>query len=229
MNPTFSIAWRAAAVATLALCAGASAQAQSAGSIGVRAGATLIMPSVNSGDLSAPSLAGTKVDVTNAAQVSGGISYSITDNLVFDVPLALPFKHKIEGAGAIAGTGKLADVKALPVTLLLQWRFGAANASWRPFVSAGVVHARFGDSKATAALSGLTGGTPSNPTTLALKNATGPALQVGVVADLQGPWGLAAEVTKARLKTQGRLSTGQTIDVRLDPLAVAVGVSYRFR
>jgi outer membrane protein len=229
MNHISSTAVRAAAIAVVGFCSVVSAHAQSAGSIGVRAGATLIMPSVSSGDLSAPSLAGTKIDIGDATQVSGGISYSITDNLVFDVPLALPLKHKIEGAGAIAGTGKLADVKALPVTLMLQWRFGAANASWRPFISVGAVYARFGDSKATAALSGLTGGTPSNPTTLAMRSATGPAVQVGVVADLQGPWGLTAEGTKARLKTQGRLSTGQKIDVRIDPLAVAVGVSYRFR
>ena len=75
----------AGAVAALALALSGGAQAQTAGSWLVRAGATQISPQVTSGDLSPPSFTGTKVDV----------------------PLALPFKHDVIGAGAIAGVGKI--------------------------------------------------------------------------------------------------------------------------
>ncbi|MEY2687728.1 MAG: hypothetical protein RL375_1926, partial [Pseudomonadota bacterium] len=64
-------------IATATLCslaAAGAAQAQSAGSVLVRAGAATIKPKTESGDLSAPSLAGTKIDVGSDSQLSGGIT-----------------------------------------------------------------------------------------------------------------------------------------------------------
>ncbi|HEY1092425.1 MAG TPA: OmpW family outer membrane protein, partial [Burkholderiaceae bacterium] len=89
--------------AVVLLAAVGAAQAQSAGSFSVRAGATSIMPNVTSGDLSAPSFPHTRIDVGNASQLSGGITYMWTDNIAIDLPLGLPFKHEITGAGAIDG------------------------------------------------------------------------------------------------------------------------------
>ncbi|HVL44789.1 MAG TPA: OmpW family outer membrane protein, partial [Acidovorax sp.] len=87
----------AGAVAALALTLSGGAQAQTAGSWLVRAGATQISPQVTSGDLSAPSFTGTKVDVRADTQLAGGITYMLTDQWAVDVPLALPFKHDIMG------------------------------------------------------------------------------------------------------------------------------------
>lgn len=209
-------------------CAATGAQAQSAGSFIVRLGATQITPKVESGDLSAPSLAGTKIDVRKASQVSGGITYMWTDNIAIDLPIALPFKHDVVGAGAIDGVGKLGTVKSLPVTLLAQYRFFDAKSAFRPYVGAGVTYARFYDTKATAALSGLTGGTPSNPTTLSMKNAGGASIQLGAAMNLGGHWTADLSVTKVFIKTTGHLSTGQNIDATLNPTAVQVGIGYAF-
>jgi len=211
----------------LVLSAGV-AQAQSAGSYIVRAGGTMITPDVESGNLSAPSLIGTKIDVEKASQFTGGITYMWTDNIAIDLPLGLPFKHKVVGDGAIAGVGVLGTVKSLPVTLLAQYRFGEPSSMFRPYVGVGATYARFFKPKATAALSGLTGGTPSNPTLLTMKSAGGPALQAGLVVNLGGRWSLDVDVKKVFLKTTGRLSTGQTISTELNPLAVSVGVGYSF-
>jgi outer membrane protein len=83
-----------------------SAMAQTAGTWMVRAGATNITPNVSSGYLTAPDfLGGTKADVGSDSQLSGGITYMVTDNISVDVPLALPFKHKLIGDGALAGAG----------------------------------------------------------------------------------------------------------------------------
>src|SRR5438477_8968120 len=109
------------ALAAAALLA-TGAQAQSAGSILVRVGATQITPHVKSGDLTAPSLPGTQADIKSASQLSGGITYMVTDNIAVDVPLALPFTHDIVGAGAISGVGKIGEVRALPITVLGQYR-----------------------------------------------------------------------------------------------------------
>lgn len=215
------------AAASALLMAGA-AQAQSAGTLSARIGATTIRPAVSSGDLSAPSLAGTKVDIGNATQISGGLSYMWTDNIAIDLPLAIPFKHEVRGAGAIEGTGKLADVQALPVTLTAQYRFGLPSSSLRPYLGAGVTYAAFIKPKSTAALSGLTGGSPNNPTLMTMENRWGPTLQLGFTAKFSGQWSLDATATKVLLKTKGHLSTGQEIDVELNPLAFSLGLVYTF-
>lgn len=219
---------RLLSLAAVTLFCAAAAQAQSAGSFVLRAGGTSIMPDVDSGNLTAPSLVGTKVDVKNASQFTGGISYMWTDHIVIDLPLGLPFKHDVVGDGAIANVGKLGTVKALPVTLMAQYRFGSPSSTIRPFVGAGATYARFFKPKATAALSGLTGGTPANPTLLTMKSVGGPTLQAGVIVGLGGRWAAEFDVKKVFLKTTGRLSTGQTIETTLDPLAVSVGVAYSF-
>ncbi|WP_310388467.1 OmpW/AlkL family protein [Roseateles sp.] len=212
----------------LAVLAAGAAQAQTVGSFTVRLGATAIRPAVSSGDLSAPSPAGTQVDITNASQVSGGVFYMLSENITIDVPVGLPFKHEVVGAGAIDGTGKLSDVKALPITVTAQYRFGAPSSRLRPFVGAGVTYAVFSDTEATAVLSGITGGSPSKPTTLSMKNSFGPTVQLGLDMKLFDRWSLNVSATKVMLKTTGTLSTGQNIEVELNPLAYSFGIGYSF-
>ena len=215
-------------IAVLTLISTGAAQAQSAGSFTLRGGATLIAPQVSSGDLSSPSFAGTKVNVLDASQISGGINYMLTDNIAVDLPLGIPFKHQIIGAGAIANTGKLADVEALPVTMLLQYKAGSSSSDLRPFVGVGLTMVKFSNTRSTAALSGLTGGTTSNPTTMSMKDANGSTYQLGVAARLGGRWTLEVSATKVMLKTIGKLSTGQTIGVTLNPVAFSTGLGYTF-
>lgn len=214
--------------ALLTLLASSGAFAQSAGSVVVYGGAVQISPRVDSGDLTAPSLAGTKVDVKKASQVAGGITYYWTDNISIDLPLALPFKHDVVGAGAIEGVGKLGSVKSLPITLLAQYRFGDAGSTFRPYVGAGLTYGHFFKPRATATLSGITGGTPANPTTLSMKSRLGGTLELGGAVNLTRDWSASLSVTKTFIKTTGSLSTGQTIETTLDPVAVKFGIGYRF-
>lgn len=217
-----------AVVTCAAVFGSASAFAQSAGSIVVYGGAAQINPRVESGDLTAPSLAGTKVDVKKATSFVGGITYYWTDNISIDLPISAPFKHDVVGAGAIEGVGKLGTVKSLPATLLAQYRFGDANSTFRPFVGAGVTYGYFFKPKATATLSGITGGTPSNPTTLSMKSRLGTTLEVGAAYNVTKDWSASLSFTKTFIKTTGSLSTGQTIETTLDPVSIKFGVGYRF-
>jgi len=217
-----------AASALAALLATGGAFAQSAGSIVVYGGAVQIKPQVDSGDLTAPSLAGTKVDVKKASQFAGGITYYWTDNISIDLPLALPFKHDVVGAGAIEGVGKLGTVKSLPMTLLAQYRFGEADSMFRPFVGAGITYGHFFKPRATAVLSGITGGTPGNPTTLSMKSRMGTTLEMGGAVNITRDWSASLSLTKTFIKTTGSLSTGQTIETTLDPVSIKFGIGYRF-
>lgn len=226
MNKTFKCIALAGCVA--GLFASGAASAQSAGAWLVRAGAVRIDPKVDSGDLSAPAFPGTKADVDSNTQFGGGITYMWTDNFAIDLPLSTPFKHDINGDGAIAGVGKIGETKALPITLMGQYRFLEASSPFRPYVGAGITYAKFYKEKGTAALTALTGGTSANPTTLKIDSKAAATIQVGASFTVNEHWFVDATVLKTFLKTTTTLSTGQTLDIKLDPLTTAVFVGYRF-
>ena len=77
-------------------------------------------------------------------------------------------------------------------------------------------------------LTALTGGTPANPTTLSIESKLVPTVQLGATVALNDRWFVDAMVAKTWLKTRTTLSTGQTLDIRLNPTTVAIAVGYRY-
>ena len=216
-----------ATILTLGLSLGAAAHAQSAGTWTVRAGATRIAPYVSSGDLSSPSLQHTTIGVGSDTQASMGINYTLTDRWAIDVPIAPPFKHKLYGDGAIAGVGQIGSVKALPASVFLQYRFEEANSALRPYVGLGLSYAMFSDPHGSAVLTGITN--PGGPaTSLKVDNAWGLTPQLGFVYKINERYFFDASYSKALLKTKATLSTGQSIDVKLDPDVWSIGIGMRF-
>lgn len=202
--------------------------AQTAGSWMGRVGATTIAPQVSSGYLSAPDyMGGTKADVGSDTQLSGGITYMYTDNVAVDVPLALPFKHKIIGDGALKGAGDLAEVKALPITVFLQYRFMEPNSKFRPYVGLGATYAYFYDATGSGKLTATTnpGGTP---TTLSVDSKWGLTAQVGAIINLNDKWFIDLHYAKSNLSTTTHFSTGQHLDITLDPAAYGIDIGYKF-
>ncbi len=208
------------------LIAGA-AQAQSAGSWAVKFGVNQISPQVSSGNLSAPSLPGTQVDVKSATSVILTATYHLTEHVSFEGFAGLGYKHDVVGAGTIAGVGKLGTVKQISPTLFGQYRFLEASAPLRPYVGLGPTYAYFYGEEGSGTLTALTnpGGTP---TRLSVDAAWGISGQVGATWALRDRWYLDASVIKTYLKTTNHLSTGQSIDVKLDPVSVNLSVGYRF-
>jgi outer membrane protein len=214
--------------ALAALLFAGTAQAQSAGTLTGRLAVTRIAPDVTSGDLTAPSFAGTQADITANTQPTGGLTWMLNDNVAVDLPLSVGFKHDLVGAGAIAGVGKIGEVKALPISLLFQYRFMAPDAQLRPYLGAGPTYAKFYKARSTAALTSLTGGSPSNPTTLAIDSKLCLTVQAGLSVSVAPRWSVDVSVLKTALKTRAHLSTGQTMDVTVNPTIYTVGVGYQF-
>ena len=191
-------------------------------------GFTTIQPNVKSGTLSAPSLPGTQVDVGNASALTGGVSYDLNTNIRFTLAiLATPFKHDVTGAGSIAGVGKIGTVKQLPPTAFAQYRFGSADSLFRPYVGVGLTYAYLFGAQGSGTLTAITnpGGTP---TKLAVKSNFGLTPQLGATYDINAKWFVDANVFKTFVKTTNTLSTGQSINVKLDPLGFNLWVGYRF-
>ena len=211
----------------LAACAAGPAMAQSAGTWMIKGGVNNIAPHVSSGDLSAPSLPGTKVDVKNATSGIATLTYMLSDDVSFEMYVGLPYKHDIVGAGAIAGVGKIGTIKQVSPTLFGQYRFMPAGSPFRPYVGLGLTYAYFYGAEGSGTLTSLTnpGG---SPTTLKSSSAFGLSPELGFSFAFSDRWYLDGSVIKTFLKNHTDLSTGQRIETKLDPVSTNLSIGYRF-
>jgi outer membrane protein len=217
------------AIAAAALfCAAGAAMAQAAGDTMVRLGGITITPRVNSSDLSPPSFRNSQSDVESASSLGGGLTYMYSDHISFDLPIALGFKHTLNGAGAgLQGVGKIGEVTALPMTLLAQYRFFEPQSALRPYVGIGPTYAYFFNETGSGALTQLTnpGGTP---TTLKIDSKFTFTVQLGATVAFNNNWFIDAFYSKTPLKTTTTLSTGQTQENTLDPESFGLSIGYKF-
>jgi len=216
-----------ALLAGAALCGAGAAHAQVAGDVMVQLGWNKIMPKVRSGDLSAPSLPGTKIDIKSASALFLTATYMVTNDISVEVLGGLPYKHDIVGAGAVSGVGKIGSVHQIAPTVLLQYRFLPADAPWRPYVGAGPTFAKFYGSKGSAVLTAATNpGGP--PTTISTESDWGGTLQAGANYKIDKHWFVDASVLKTFISTKSTLSTGQSASARLNPVAINASIGYTF-
>lgn len=211
-----------------AMTAASAASAQSAGSWIGTLGINKITPKVDSGDISAPALPGTKADVNSDTKPRFTIGYMYTDNISAELDLGLPYKHDLVGDGAIAGTGKLGSAEVLPPTAFVQYRFLPANSMFRPYVGLGITYAYYQKERGSGQLTALlnTGGPGA---TFKVDNKWAASYQIGGTVKINEKWFVDATVIKTMLKTDVHFSTGQNQSVKLDPLAVSVSIGYKFR
>jgi outer membrane protein len=218
---------RALWVLSALLCSAVGAQAQSAGTWLVKGGFNGIAPSVKSGDLSAPSLPGSKVDVASANSLIATATYMLTNNASVEFVAGLPYKHDIQGAGSLASVGKLGSIKQISPTVIAQYRFLAPSATLRPYLGVGLTYAYFYGAEGSAALTALTN--PGGPATrLSSTSGFGVSPQVGLTIQLHERWYLDTSIIKTFLKNSTTLSTGQKIDTTLNPLSTNIAIGYRF-
>jgi outer membrane protein len=216
-----------ALVATAALCGAGAAQAQVAGQVMFQLGWNKIMPKVKSDDLTAPSLPGSRIDIKSANALFATATYMITDDISVEALGGLPYKHDIVGEGAVSGVGKIGTIHQVSPTLLLQYRFMAADAPLRPYFGAGPTFAKFYGTKGSAALTAVTnpGG---EPTTIGGDTEWGGTLQLGANYKIDKHWFLDTEILKTFIKTKAQLSTGQVTKAKLDPVSINASIGYAF-
>ncbi|WP_338767384.1 OmpW family outer membrane protein [Massilia sp. METH4] len=211
--------------AGLGTATGAAAQAR--GDWTVKVGVNKITPKVESGNVSAPALPNTKADVGTDTKPILNLAYFITDNIAAELDLGAPYRHKLFGADAIAGTGQLGTVDVLPPTLFAQYRFFGPDAVFRPYVGLGVTYAYFRRERGSAQLTAVlnTGGPAS---TFSLESKWAASAQLGASFRLNERWSVDGGVIKTRLRTTATYSTGQTQAMKLDPVAINLGLTFKF-
>lgn len=142
------------------------------------------------------------------------ISYFFTKNLAAELILTYPQKQDVKVAGDKIGT-----FKHLPPTLTLQYHF-LPDATFRPYVGAGINYTRIGSVKLQALGADLD----------LDDDSIGGALQVGFDVKLADNWFLNVDVKKIYIESDVKLKDGgaKISKVSLDPLAIGVGVGWRF-
>jgi len=149
-----------------------------------------------------------KVDDRTIPEVD--ISYFFTPNVAAELVLTYPQKFDV----SVDGVGEFGDFKALPPTLLAQYHFNP-EGKIRPYVGAGVNYTLI--SSVDLAL----GADLEN-------DSIGLAFQVG--ADIRVADGMFLNVDLKKIQINSDVSLGGTrlTHLKLDPLAVSVGLGWRF-
>jgi outer membrane protein len=194
-----------------------------AGDVLVRLRGILVAPTEKAGPIT-PGVPSGSVKVDNGYMPELDFTYMATDHIGAELILSTT-KHNIQGAGAIAGLGKVADTWALPPTLTLQYHF-LPKGHVRPYVGAGVNYTIFHSSSASDSLNAALG-----PTKVKLDDSFGYALQAGIDVDITKKVFLNLDVKFIDIDTTARLTTGGSVNkvnVSLDPFVFGAGVGVRF-
>lgn len=202
-----------------------TAAAQTAGTVMLKGGYNQFHPQVKSGDITG--VPGAQVGVGKAGNAFGALDYMLTNNVSTELAFGVPPKHDIHGSGLLFGVRKIASSDILPATLSIKYRFLDAQSTLRPFVGLGIVRAVFRNSQGDPTLTALTN--PSGPqTAISIDAVWGVAAQIGASYALSDRWFIEGAIAPSFIKTTARLSTGQTVDLKINPVGVNLAIGYRF-
>lgn len=193
----------AALIAGIIAATAGQAMAYEAGDVVLRAGIANVNPDVS--DNTAVGV----LDVEDNTQLGLTATYFLAPTLGVQVLAATPFKHDITAAGADLGS-----TKHLPPTVTLQW-YPSISGNIHPYVGAGVNYTMFFEDDIPGA-------------DLELDDSVGLALEAGVDIDLGSNLVLNAAVWKIDINTDVSLNGTNLGELEIDPLAVMVGVGYKF-
>jgi outer membrane protein len=159
---------------------------------------------------------GASVSIDNSVVPELDITYFFTPNFAAELILGVT-PHKIHGTGTITGID-IGKAWLLPPTVTFQYHFTNFGA-FKPYVGIGPNYTVFFNQEAA-------GGVVTN---LDIQNTFGYALQAGFDIMVDRHWGINVDVKKLYLRPDVSLNNGAlTGNVKIDPLLVGAGVTYRF-
>jgi outer membrane protein len=163
--------------------------------------------------------AGADAEVGDATTVIFVYERLFTPNVGLEFVLGIPPTIKAKATGSVAFLGNnVLSAKNVAPTLLLNYHFFDAAATFRPYVGAGVNYTRFTNVKSTLA--------PD----VKMGSSTGLAVQAGVNYAITKNIGAFASIAKLDVKSKvvatGASVLTTTVDFR--PLVYSAGVSYQF-
>jgi outer membrane protein len=209
------------ALAALAACASLPALAgDDHGNFMIRGLVTVVEPdtdaTVRAGGAVIP---GANAEASTEVIPATTLTYFFNDNLAVELFCCFA-KHEIDGKGAIAGLGEIADTWIFPPALTAQYHFNSGGR-FKPYVGAGLQYIAFFDEGV--------GQNRLNATKVNIDDGLGFTLQAGLDLSIGNGWYLNADVKKTWLDTEINWNgTGVRADADLDPWIFSAGFGYRF-
>ncbi|EPU1004716.1 outer membrane protein OmpW [Vibrio cholerae] len=207
-------------LAVLAALSSAPVFAHQEGDFIVRAGIASVVPNDSSDKILGSQ---SELTVNSNTQLGLTLGYMFTDNISFEVLAATPFSHKI--STDLLGLGDIAETKHLPPTFMVQYYFGEANSTFRPYVGAGLNYTTFFDESFNST------GTNNALSDLKLDDSWGLAANVGFDYMLNDSWFLNASVWYANIETTATYKAGadaKSTDVEINPWVFMIAGGYKF-
>lgn len=241
--------YKVAAMSALCLVAGgAFAQTYT-----FKLGGARIDPRATSSDLSgvlpawagnAAVPAGVQLEVQPKATLIFSVSRAFTSNLEAELVLGIPPKHDVKarasdslkaqsGGNPIAAyisafDGKtVATVTSIAPTVFINYKFGEASSSWRPYVGVGLNYTH-SIAKATSVGESFY---QDGPVKIELTDSFGLAFQAGVSYKIDKTWSLNAGWTTAAVKNSLNITTAtshQSGEYRFHPSVFSLTVGYQY-
>ena len=150
----------------------------------------------------------------------------VDDNLAIDLPLAIPFQHDI-GRGRAGRRGQDRRRKGPARDVAGPIPLHGTQSQRAPVCGLGLTYAAFYGARTNSTMTAISGGTPSNPTTMTVDSKRAATAARRQLPARRG-WFIDACYTYTPLSTTAKLSTGQTLDTKLDPSSVSLAVGMRF-
>jgi outer membrane protein len=169
-----------------------------------------VSPTSGNGSLAGGAL---KADLDDSVRPTASIEYLVTPSFGIDLLAAWPFEHTLKLNGA-----KAATLKQLPPTLGVNWHF-MPDATFSPFVGAGVNFTKVYDEKPTGPLAG---------TDLSIGDSWGVAAHAGFDMALSPQWLITADVRWIDIDSTVRVNGAGVGTVHVDPWAFGISAGYRF-
>lgn len=186
---------------------------------------------------------GSGASVGNASTLGLSATYFFTHHWAAEGVFGVPPRFDLAGAGTLATVGKLGSAKQWSPTLLGKYYFGDAEASWRPYLGAGLTYVRYSNIQLTQSLQGALnsriGLPPGASTTSAdLSSSFAPVVNTGIAWQINRHWGMTFAVSYIPLKTTAKLTTSlagtgipvaySQARVKIKPVVTSVAATYRF-
>lgn len=203
----------------------------------VKIGVSHVQPRSSTSNFSGP-FTPTGISLIVRDKTTPFFSYTrdIDEQWAVELAVGFPPTHDIEltvnnlalPASAQALSGQVgAKVRQVAPTLFLNYRFLEKTSPLRPFVGVGINYTRFDKTSSNAVGNALNGG----PTSIALEDSAGLALQGGVSYRLSDQWSLTAALATAQVKsriTTNTLGIERTADIKFRPSVFTVALGYSF-
>src|ERR1700722_3428624 len=219
-------------LAAVTTCVGCACAAADEYLNDVRLGSESVFYHTSADDLSGPYVPpGVNLKAENLETLYLAYVVHLPANLAVELAMGWPPLAKIKGqgpatVGSVPYNGQvISSARWIAPTLLFEYNFLPAGATWRPYIGAGVNYTTFYDRDSTAAGDAASGG----PTKLSLTRSIGPAGTAGLAWSLGSNWHMCGSYNISRVNSDLTADTAgviRTTRIKFGPQALVVSLGY---